>query len=183
MDHKSNLSNKIEEIISKKILPYQLDKKEEITISRLSSQFSYDLLLECVDIGISTYFNYDENGCLTRESVTNFLEKLGGIAYNKSRSPIEQKILHLKNAGKLNKHYWNDKCADKLLHSYVSELIVSKMPESKILDELNGKIMTFTKQSRNWTEWSSTMTKMIEDVKQQIETNINILSDATVECF
>ena len=88
---------KIETIIAEKIHPYTLNEKGQADLSQIIRTYSYDLLLECIDIGVSTYFRYDENGKLTQNSVQTFLSKLGGIAYNKSRSPIDQEVYHLKN--------------------------------------------------------------------------------------
>ena len=109
------------------------------------------------------------------------MEKLGGIAYIKSRSPIEQKILHIKNVGKFNIYDWNDKCAMELLHSFVSKSLLSKIPESKILEELDRRIMYFTRYIHNWTEWLSAMTQLVDGVMKQIE--INTSPDVVFECF
>ena len=79
-------------------------------------------MLGCIDIGITKYFRFDENGIVTQGSVQTFLSKLGGIAFNKSRSPIEQEIYHLKNKGKARFTYWNNDIADKSSHDYVAVL-------------------------------------------------------------
>ena len=91
---------KIETIINEKIAPYTLNERGKSDLSQIVRKYPYDLLLECIDIGITNYIRFDEDGVVTRESVQKFLSKLGGIAYNKSRSPIEQEIYHLKNKGK-----------------------------------------------------------------------------------
>ena len=92
---------KIETIINEKIHPFSLNEKGRADIARLVTQYKYDTLKECVDIGVANYFRYDDNGQLTQESVNNFLNKLGGIAHNKSLPPIEQEILHLKIKGNI----------------------------------------------------------------------------------
>lgn len=91
---------KIETIILEKIYPFTLNERRMADLSLLARKYSYELMIDCIDIGVSTYFRYDQEGSLTRESVVNFLDKLGGIAYNKSRSPIDQEIYHLENKGK-----------------------------------------------------------------------------------
>lgn len=80
---------KIETIIREKISPYTLNEQGKSDISQIIRKYPYDLLLECIDIGITKYFRFDEKGIVTQESVQTFLSKLGGIAFNKSRSPIE----------------------------------------------------------------------------------------------
>lgn len=157
---------KIETIILEKIYPYTLNEKGTSSISQLVRQYSYELLLECIDIGVSSYFQYDNEGKLTKESVAVFLNMLGGIAYNKSRSPIDQEIEHLKNIGKLNFVYWDSVHADELLHSYVDELTLFGWSESMILRDLRGETVRMLNNSENWSAWSSTMLQWIEDIKQ-----------------
>ena len=96
---------KIETIINEKIHPFSLNEKGLADVSQLVRTYSYDLLLECIDIGVSTYFRYDDDGNVTQESVQTFIKKLGGIAFNKSRTPVDQEIYHLKNKGKSKSSY------------------------------------------------------------------------------
>ncbi len=155
---------KIENIIKDKIKPYTLSQIGEAKISKLVLQYSYDILLECIDIGIANYFKYDSNGMLIQDSVGVFIDKLGGIAYNKTRSPIEQEIYHLKNKGKKQFNYWNNEKADELLHDYVKVLSFS-WGDDKILEDLQGESKRMMNNSRNWTEWTSQIEGWIEDVK------------------
>lgn len=176
---------KIETIITEKIYPYSLNEKGMADISQLVRQYPYELLLECIDIGVSSYFCYDDEERLTRESVNVFLCKLGGIAYNKSRSPIDQEILHLKNMGKSKFAYWNPARADELLHEYVEELDLYGWSESMILDDLRGETVRMMNISDNWSQWSSSMSHWIEDIKQwskddfvSVEQSGTVLPDA-----
>ena len=127
---------KIETIIKEKIHPYTLNERGMADLSQLERQYSYELLLECIDIGVGKYFQYDKEGKLTRDSVQNFLNKLGGIAYNKSRSPIDQELYHLKNIGKNQFSYWNSQQADNLLREYVQSLRLYGWSEQMILYDL-----------------------------------------------
>lgn len=156
---------KIETIIKEKIAPYTLTDKGMADISQLVRQYSYELLLECIDIGVSTYFRYDENGKLTQDSASNFLNKLGGIAFNKSRSPIDQEIYHLKNKGNRQFAYWNSQRADDLLHEYVQALYLYGWSESMVLSDLRGESVRMMNNSSNWTQWSHTLEGWIHDVK------------------
>lgn len=155
---------KIETIINEKISPYTLNEKGKSDLSQIVRKYPYDLLLECIDIGIATYFRFDENGVVTQESVQTFLTKLGGIAYNKSRSPIEQEIYHLKNKGKKQFSYWNNDKADELLNDYVTALN-SFWDEDEILEDLQGEFSRMMNNSLNWSDWCSRMEGWIRDVK------------------
>lgn len=155
---------KIETIISEKIAPYTLNERGKSDISQIVRKYPYDLLLECIDIGITKYFRFDENGTVTKESVQTFLSKLGGIAFNKSRSPIDQEIYHLKNKGKAKFNYWDNDRADELLHDYVKALSCS-WSEDDILEDLKGDSSRMMNNSRNWSEWCSHLERWISDVK------------------
>ena len=169
---------KIETIIQEKISPYILNERGKADISQLARQYPYELLLECIDIGVSSYFRYDKEGQLTRESAKTFLSKLGGIAYNKSRSPIDQEIYHLKNKGKRQFTYWNSSRADDLLHEYVDALRRYGWNESMILSDLRGESVRMMNNSLNWSQWIGTLENWIEDVKHWEEEDT-----ATVEQF
>lgn len=160
---------KIETIILEKIHPFTLNERGMADLSQLARQYSYELLIECIDIGVSTYFRYDQDGNLTRESVANFLDKLGGIAYNKSRSPIDQEIYHLKNKGKRQFSYWNPSKADALLNEYIKELRLFGWSESMVLSDLRGESARMMNNALNWTDWSSTMEQWIKDVRSWSE--------------
>ena len=157
---------KIETIIKEKIAPFSLTDKSKAEVSQLVRQYPYELLLECVDIGVSTYFQYDDNGQLTRESASVFLDKLGGIAFNKSRTPIDQNIYHLKNKGKYKFAYWDPQRADDLLHEYVQALQTYGWSETMILNDLQGESVRMMNSSPNWTQWTRRLEGWIQDIKK-----------------
>ena len=157
---------KIETIIKEKIYPHSLNEKDKAGLAQITRKYSYELLVECIDIAANTYFKYDGIGDLTKESVDNFLSKLGGIAYNKSQSPIDQEINHLKNKGKKLFSYWNSNKADELLRSYVNELNLAGWSDQMILEDLRGETSHMTDNSTNWTSWADTIRKWINDIKQ-----------------
>ena len=156
---------KIETIILEKIHPFELNEKGMANLSQLIRRYPYELLVECIDIGVSSYFRYDQNGNLTKESVEKFLAKLGGILYNKSSSPVEQEINHLKNKGKCQFTYWNSKLADNLLHEYVQELVLQGWSENMVLNDLKGESVRMMNGSNNWSDWRYTMEQWINDIK------------------
>ena len=111
----------IEAIISEKIQPYSLNENKKAQIAQLVQKYPESLLLDSIKSGVLTYFRYDGEK-LTEESVNEFLKNLGGIVYNKSLPPKEQKIRHLKNT--LKQKFSNEYCADAedLLRNYFDEL-------------------------------------------------------------
>ena len=155
---------KIETIIKEKISPFTLNKKGESDIDILVRNYPYELLVECIDIGVAKYFRYDDEGDLTKDSVETFLKKLGGIAYNKSQSPIEQEIIHLKNIGKKRFTYWDSQNADVLLHTYVKQLALYGYSNSMIISDLRGETSQMMNNSKNWSEWKNTLNHWIEEI-------------------
>lgn len=155
---------KITTIVGEKIHPYSLNEKVRADIARLVSQYSYDILKESIDIGVSTYFRYDDNGELTKQSVDEFLCKLGGIAHNKTLPPIEKEILRLKNKGKSIFSYWRDDIADDILHEYV-KVLRFHWQENAIVEDLKGDTTRLMNSSKNWSIWTSTMENWIDDIK------------------
>ena len=172
---------KIETIINERISPYSLNDIGKADISQIVRQYPYELLLECIDIGVSNYFKYDEKGCLTKESVDTFLNKIGGIAYNKSRTPVEQEIYYLKNKGNYKFSYWNLQRADDLLHDYVQALYSQGWSENMVLDDLRGDSALMMNKSNNWSDWRSTIEQWIYDVKHwNEEDNVTVEQLGTV---
>lgn len=172
---------KIETIINEKISPFRLNEKGKSTISQLVNNYPYDLLVESIDIGASQYFRYDDEGYLTQESVANFIDKLGGIAYNKSLNPIEQEIKKINNKGKASFNYWNYQSANSILNNYIRALKSSKWTDEQIYSDLKTEVISLINSSRNWSEWSSNMEKWINDIYGwDVEDDITIEQNETI---
>ena len=92
---------------------------------------------------------YDNNGNAIRDSVEIFIDKLGGIAYNKSLNPIEQEIVYLKNKGRNKFNYWDQSKADGLLHDYVDALLRAGWTEEAVLADLRGELSKLINSSPN----------------------------------
>lgn len=172
---------KIETIINDKIAPYSLNEKGKAQLAQTIRKYPYELLIECIDIGIKQYFHYDKSGALTKESVDEFLNKLGGIAYNRSQNPIDQEISHIKNKCKNIYAYWNDFKADDILTRYILGLRKSGWTDNQILKDLQTEVKRLSNSSRNWSQWSDAMEKWIADINQWgDEDSTNIEQDGTI---
>lgn len=151
--------------IEERTYPYTFRMNGRARLSELFRKYPEELLLECIDIGIKNYFRYDDDGNLTQDSVGEFLDKLGGIAFNRSRSPVDQEINRLKNKGNAQFAYWNTQRADDLLREYVQALYSYGWSEAMVLDDLRGDLARMMNKSKNWTEWSETMDMWIYQIK------------------
>ena len=150
--------------IETRTYPYTFLENGRAQLSELHRKYSESLLLECIDIGINQYFRYDTDGKLSQASVSEFLKKLGGIAYNKSRAPIDQELYHIKNLCKKSYSYWNDTQGDDILARYVRALRRANWTDDQILDDLQTEVIRVCNSSRNWTQWSDTMEQWIADI-------------------
>nr|MBQ4455439.1 DUF4145 domain-containing protein [Clostridia bacterium] len=150
--------------VEERAYPYTFLENGRARLSELHRKYSESLLLECIDIGIKQYFRYDTEGKLSQASVSEFLNKLGGIAYNKSRSPIDQELYHIKNLCKKTYSYWNDTQGDDILARYVRALRKANWTEDQILDDLQTEVIRLCNSSRNWTQWSVKMEQWIADI-------------------
>lgn len=159
-------SEELIKYIEERSYPYTFRENGRAKLSSLSREYPGSLLLECVDIGISQYFRYDEKGNLIQESVSEFLNKLGGIAYNKSRTPVDQEIYHIKNLCKKIYAYWNDFKGDEILARYVRALRNAEWTENQILDDLKTEVIRVCNSSWNWSQWSETMERWITDIEK-----------------
>ena len=151
--------------IEERTYPYTFRMNGRARLSELFRKYPEALLLECVDIGIKSYFKYDEDGNLTQDSVGEFLNKLGGIAFNKAKSPVEQEINRLKNKGSRQFSYWDLQRADDLLCEYVQALRLYGWNESMILCDLKGDSVRMMNRSSSWSNWRETMEQWIYDIK------------------
>ena len=172
---------KIETIINDKIAPYSLNERGKAELAQTIRKYPYELLIECIDIGIERYFRYDEKGTLTQESVGKFLDKLGGIAYNKSQNPIDQEISHIKNKCKKIYAYWNDFKAEDILARYILALRKSDWTDNQILKDLETEVNRLSNSSTSWSQWSAAMEKWIEDINHWGDEDSNsIEQDGTI---
>lgn len=154
------------DLIEEKISPFSLNESGKSTVANLMRRYSPDLLEECVDIGIAQYLTYDSAGTPTRESVEKFINKIGGIAYNKSRTPIQQEIQHIKSVAKSIYPYWNDSAGRDTLDDYVTALKNVGWTEEAIVKDLQEDVMRLTNRAMNWSQWFDGMRKWISDIKQ-----------------
>lgn len=150
--------------IERKIHPYTLSEKGRASAATLFRKYPEELLLECIDIGVERYFRYDTEGHLTQESARLFFDKLGGIAYNKSQSPIAQEITHIKNKCKNLYSYWDEARGTDTLYCYVNALSKAGWNDDQILDDLRTEVNRLATRSHNWTQWMEGMQNWIDDI-------------------
>ena len=147
--------NLVIDYIHEKIDPNTLNSYGKSRISNLLNDFTKEELFDAIDISFENYIYLDKDGIPTNESITNFLNKIGGIAHNNSLSPIEQKLRHLKNIAKRNFSYWNEKNASIILNNYIRALRFNGWTDDMILNDLNNEAFERANECNNCTQWKS----------------------------
>lgn len=158
-------SKEFVDYIEGKIYPYTLNENRRAKILCLFRKYSEKSLMECVDIGISQYFEYDSNGNLTQLSANRFLDKLGGIVVNRSRSPIDQEICRQNNRCRKSYSYWNASKAEEIFNDYICALRNAGWDDERILNDLQIEVGRLSDKCYNWTQWSEQMAMWIQDIK------------------
>ena len=154
-----------------RIYPYTLNEKGKATISGLYRSYDLPVLMESIDIGIKQYFKYDNDGTVTQEAVLTFIDKLGGIAYNKALPPIEQQIASIRTSGRSYFGYWDPFRATKYVRDYVDALKRLGWDEKRILDEFANEIRPLFRKCSCWSNWYETLESWTEQANQQVAKN------------
>lgn len=166
--------------IENKISPYTLNEMGKNDISVLLSEFDTETLIEAIDISYKNYIVLDSEGKITGESINDFMQKIGGIAHNKTLSPIEQKLRHIKNYARSKFAYWNEGTANDILNRYIKALKKNNWSNEQILEDLNTEVMSVVNNSGNWSQWRAQLEDWIEEILNWDSENENIINNQTI---
>lgn len=150
--------------VESKIAPHSLNVVQKANLSILFRKYYTFVLRECVDIGISNYFRY-ENGELTQASVETFLNKLGGIAYNITRDSVSQEVWHITQVCKKYFRFWNQSQGSGVLWAYVNAMRDQGWSEEDIEFELHDNVLDFSYSCPNWITWLRHLNNLIDDMR------------------
>jgi len=157
-------TNLLSEYIESKISPYTLNETGKANISKLLKKFDLEELFKAIDKSEEVYLRYDKENLLTPESVENFMNKIGGIATNNKKSPVDQKIGYIRGICRNRFNYWNDTTGMSILKEYINALKNSGWDENLILKDLDEEVIRISKESRNWSEWRNILEGWIDDI-------------------
>lgn len=153
--------------IESKITPYKLNEYQKNTIKILFQKYSLEEIINSIDISFKKYISIDYNNNIMEDSINNFINKVGGIAYNNSKSPIEKKKIYIRNYCKNKYLYWNDEKAKIILDQYVNLLFVNGWSKEDIEYDLDNECFDVCKTSSNWTEWRNHMEGWINSLQEK----------------
>ena len=138
--------------VNGKLIDSELNQNGKNKILNLSKKFQLEELFEGIDKSANIYLKLDKDGYYTHESVSEFINKIGGILANKKKSPIEQKLNYIRGIGVRRFSSWSDKSGFPILHKLVSFYQKRNLSDEMILAELD-KVIEFTKYCKSWTAW------------------------------
>lgn len=151
--------------IEKSITDFSMNDTGVNIISKLTAKYDLADILESIDISSSKYLRFDKEGNLIRDSVEDFIEKIGGILFVKKKPPVEQKLIYIKGICRNTFSYWNAKTGSIILNNYVKALRNHGWSEERILSDLDAEVMSKTKESGNWSEWRKWVEKWTSDIE------------------
>lgn len=149
----------IEEVrkrVNLKIYPIRLEEANEMKILEWVKKYEVFQIIDAINIA-EKYLRPCND-----ENVNLFFDKMGGVLFNISQSPIDQKISHIKAISRQNT-IWDEE-GTYLLKEYINEL-KKHYTEEQIVEDLDINISKITRFVGHWQEWLTTMRGKIEDVK------------------
>lgn len=167
----------------------KINERAKSKIATLLIDYSLDFLKECVEISFSRYIKYDQNGKIELNSFNDFFNKIGGIAYNRSLTPIDREIAHILNVGDNAYSYWDNNTAKAILKKYIIELQRNNWTNDKILNDLKNEVLPLFNTANNWSRWRAIMEDWIDDIASwkneenstQIESHSSIIPNELIE--
>ena len=156
-------------LVDSRIAPYSVSANGRNNLAKIYDKFPSDILRESVDIGAAQYFKYNKEGVLTKKSVEMFLDKLGGIAYNKTLTPIEQRIGYIKRRGAEVYNTWDPDEVEDVLQAYVNTLRRDEWSEEDILEDLKKEVPKLFTRRPSMRSWINAISDWMKDIEEDIK--------------
>lgn len=164
---------RVRKYIDQKMEPFTISDSGFINIQSLLPKYEIDTILEAIDISATKYLKHSINGEVLQSSASEFIDKIGGILFNKNLSPIAQKISYIKGIARNNFNYFDVKTASILLNKYVNTLRTYwDYTDEQILNDLDGEVLLRTKDSLNWFEWRKLLEDWIESIRKTDDVSV-----------
>lgn len=150
------------------IKPAYLYKAEKTKIRNYLKTYDILDILNAIDTSVAKYARFEGDDC-TQDSVTEIVNKLGGILYNNTLGPIDSEVSHIRHICRKNfPEDYNDREAKAILHEYVEGLKRNGSDdEDFIISELTGKPKHFAGTCGTFSQWSKSMRELLP--KEYIE--------------
>lgn len=150
--------------IEDKIKPYSFKMSHRADILKLFKKHKDEDIFKSIDVAANKYLRYDYEDELDEDSVTEFLNKIGGVLVNISLPPIKQKIAYIKGICRNRFDYIDEQRSSIILNNYVKALEVKNYDEAFILYDLEEEVIKFSKEVKNLNNWYKTLERWTRDI-------------------
>ena len=144
--------------------PYSLNENGLKALEKLINKFPIEDILEAIDIANKKYLVFDGDGNITKESVEEAFNKVGGICALKNMSEIKKKIAYIKGICRNRFSYWDNKKGSIILNNYVNALQEAGWSDERIVEDLENEVIPKSIESQNWSQWHGLIEKWTEDI-------------------
>ncbi|MBT2215868.1 HNH endonuclease [Virgibacillus dakarensis] len=133
---------------------YSANDKGTRDIKKWIKKFSLNLLLECIDISVEQYLEYDKSGDATKDSVEKAFQFIPRIAANKLKGeePYMKDLYYIRGILKNRLSYMDPVKAIKYLE-------LAHVEADRSIESLKE----FAKEVKNWTEFKNDLEWLFED--------------------
>ena len=139
---------------------------------------TYDILdiLNAIDISVAKYARFEGDDCL-QDSVTEIVNKMGGILYNNTLGPVDSEVSHIRHICRKNfPDDYNDRDARTILHEFIEGLRHQRVTEdAEVLVELADKPKRLAGQCGTFAQWCRSMQEYLpeQENKEPIASSIS----------
>lgn len=171
----SQTNARVKRYVNAKIKPFTISDSAYDKIKLLLKKHEVNAVLEAVDVAATRYLRFGHDGNLTRESASEFIDKIGGVLFNKSLPPVAQKISYIKGVARNRFNYFDQRAGAILLNNYVAALRTHwNYDDAAILQDLDSEVLPRTQECKNWSEWRGILEGWIESIKNGPEEKVEV---------
>ncbi|MFV9482306.1 HNH endonuclease [Christiangramia sp. ASW11-125] len=152
--------------------PFSLNENGKKTLEKLIRKFSIEDVLDAIDVANEKYLKFDEEGEITKESVENAFNKVGGICALKNMPELKKKLAYIKGICRNRFSYWDNQKGSIILNNYVTALQNFGWTDEKITQDLEEEVIPRSIEANNWSQWKNLLESWTEDVKNWEKENL-----------
>lgn len=153
---------RIGNIWSEKTPGYHINDSGINKIRILYKKFNIEEIVDAMNIA-ERYFRYT-NGVLTKDSVEEAFNKIGGICAISKMHPIDKKISYIKGICKNRFNYFDRIRSAVLLKEYVDSLKNHGYSEDDIIEDLESDYIPMVIKCKSWTDWFISTQNWISEI-------------------
>ncbi|WP_417888223.1 HNH endonuclease [Zunongwangia sp.] len=144
--------------------PYSLNENGLKSLEKLIKKFPIEDILEAIDIANEKYLVFDEEGNITKESVEEAFDKVGGICALKNMPELKKKMAYIKGICRNRFSYWDNKKGSIILNNYVNALKEADWSDERIIQDLENEVIPKSIESKNWSQWRGLIEQWTDDI-------------------